>query len=123
MIRRLTLALVLVALFVSTPQAQPANYALADFAQGNVFEGCLGPFCVDHVSQEGSFLLNVVCVDRVANPDRKELRGEIKVLIPDGTGLAAMRGLWTTGVITACEQIGITVPRTNVLLPVLQFGI
>lgn len=121
--RRVAIAALFLSLVFVKAEAQPANYALADLGQGNVFEGCLGPFCVDPVNQEGSFLLNVVCVDRVANPDRKELRGEIKVVIPDNTGLAGIRTLWTTGVVTACAQIGITVPRTNVILPVLQFGI
>lgn len=124
--RRLVIAVLAVSAFALTApvptDAQGANYALADFGQGNILDGCLGPFCVDPINQEGSFVLIVACVNRAATPDLKRLVGEIHVVIPDGTGLNGMRLLWTTGVVNACANAGIVVPRTNVILPVLQFG-
>jgi hypothetical protein len=123
--RKVFAALTVAALALVTPVpsgAQAANYALAAFGQGNILDGCSGPFCVDPISQQGVFVLNVVCVDRAANPDLKRLMGEVPVIIPDGTGLVGMRTLWTTAAVDACAGAGITVPRTNVILPVLQFG-
>lgn len=124
MLNRALAAVSLVALFLLAPHAyaQPANYAIAGFGQGNILDGCLGEFCVDPINQQSTIVLNVVCVDRAANPDVKKMLGEIQVVIPDGTGLSGMRLLWTTGVVEACGSAGVTVPRTNVILPVLQFG-
>ena len=42
--------------------------------------------------------------------------------VPDGTTLVQLRTVLTTAVVDGCADVGITVPRGMVFLPVLQQG-
>jgi hypothetical protein len=122
MTKRLLAALSLSALVLLAPAkttAQPSGVAFATFGStSDIFAGFFGPWRPTATGLD--FLLNVLCYNLAETPRRK-VANLVTVSVPDGQ-LGQISSLATTAVVQSCADNGVTVPRTAVLLPVLQPG-
>lgn len=98
--------------------AQVSGVALAAFGNGSLFDGFVGPWRLTATGVD----INLITLCYAPATRQRAIANAIAA-IPDGSSLLDLRQLATTAVVGACESSGITVPRTNVLLPALQFGL
>lgn len=115
--KKLLLALALVAALAPIGHAQVTGVALAALSTGQPLAGFIGPW---RATQTGvDILYTILCYDTIT---REKRMTEVVVSIPDGSSLAQMRTLATTTVVESCASLGITVNRGAVLLPAIQLG-
>ena len=122
MIRRVAVALALVAALFSAPQsttAQGSGWALTALAGTEPISGWNGPFRVQETGIEIRY--DVLCYH--SGTRAKAQPGQVVAFIPDGSTLQNIRTLSTTAIVDICNASGILVPRTQVLLPASQLGL
>lgn len=117
MLKRLSLIALVVLGSLSAPSAQVSGVALAALGEGSVFDGFFGPWRITPTGIDIQYW--ILCYD-VA--ERRKVAGAVNVAVPDGSSLADIRILATTGIVDACAAQGISVNRGAVILPAVQLG-
>jgi hypothetical protein len=120
MLKRSLAGLSLLSLLLLTPTkttAQVSGFAWAEFTQGEVLDGFVGPFKGTDTGIQLRFA--VLCM---GTAPRTKVAREVTATIPDGSTLLDVRIASTTAVVAGCAEYGITVPRGAVLLPAINFG-
>ena len=116
-LKRSALVAFVVLASVSFGQAQSSGWALAVGGESDAWSGYFGPFKVHPAGIEIRY--TVLCYDVVS---RLKVPRDVSAFVPDGSSLAAIRTESTTAIVAGCAEYGITVPRTQVLLPASQLG-
>ena len=120
MIRRLTIAAVLLVALASAPHsssAQVQGVAFAALHDGSVFEGFFGPWRITGTGMDINY--SVLCY---STSDRRKVGVEAIASIPDGSTLLDIRTIATTAVVNACGAQSVTVARGAVVLPAINLG-
>lgn len=80
-----------------------------------------GGFAVQNLATRNA-ILQFAALYQNTDTGKMDTITEIRVEVPTGSTLAQLRAAVTTALVAKGAEYGYTVPRTNVLMPALQFG-